>query len=232
MDRESQRADRTVWTDWADADLVAANAEGRVTPAQRAMIIGNSPPVWWPLLIVAGWVLVIAGCVLGVLAANAMDHIDGPGFLGSVFALAFVVICVLLLPAMVMVMGGVLVAEGGKRCEKRREHREHRRWHRRRAAALAAPRIGGALGRIVQVAEQADERREARVGEQPVPVAEGAPPLPPPGPYRLCWLESIRRGAGPLLLSAEPVDSEEAERVTEQGASCSGRTPSARAMPD
>ncbi|WP_328499698.1 hypothetical protein OG828_48680 [Streptomyces sp. NBC_00457] len=221
MDRESQRADRTVWTDWADADLVAANAEGRVTPAQRAMIIGNSrvPLVWWPLLIVAGWVLIIAGFVLAVLAVNAMDHADDRGFLGSVFALAFVVICVLLLPAMVMVMGGLLVAEGGKRCEKRREHRELRRWRRRRAAALAAPRIGAAMGRIVQVAEQADERREARVGEQPVPVAEGAPPLPPPGPYRLYWLEPIRRGAGPLLLSAEPVDSEEAEPVTEQGAS-------------
>ncbi|MGP4051198.1 hypothetical protein [Streptomyces sp. 2A115] len=147
---------------------------------------------------------------------NAMDHAGDPGFLASVFELAFVVICVLLLPALVTAQGVWLVAEGGKRCGKRREHR---RWCRRRAAALAAPRIGGAMGRIVQVAEQADERREARVGEQPVPVAEGAPPLPPPGPYRLYWLESIRRGAGPLLLSAEPVDSEEAERVTEQGAS-------------
>ncbi|MGP4051199.1 hypothetical protein [Streptomyces sp. 2A115] len=79
MDRESQRADRTVWIDWADADLVAANAEGRVTPAQRAMIIGNSrvPHVWWPLLIVAGWVLIIAGC--GLRAAGCGLRAAGCG---------------------------------------------------------------------------------------------------------------------------------------------------------
>ena len=49
------------------------------------------------------------------------------------------------------------------------------------------------------------ERLPQAIGESEViPVPFGAPALPPPGPYRLYWLERGKRGR--LLLSVRPLD--------------------------
>ncbi|MFI7709080.1 hypothetical protein [Nonomuraea sp. NPDC049480] len=40
-----------------------------------------------------------------------------------------------------------------------------------------------------------------------IPLAAAAPPLPPPGTYRLYWLELTTGERGPLL-SVQPLDEE------------------------
>ncbi|MFC4504908.1 MULTISPECIES: hypothetical protein [Streptomyces] len=67
---------------------------------------------------------------------------------------------------------------------------------------------------------------EALVGASRLSVPEGAPALPPLGAYRLYWLESAKAGPGPLLLSAMPLDRQEAEAPTDfASAEAAGRGP-------
>lgn len=67
---------------------------------------------------------------------------------------------------------------------------------------------------------------EALIGGGRLSVPEGAPALPPPGTYRLYWLESAKAGPGPLLLSAQPLDRQEAEApANSMSADAVGRRP-------
>ncbi|MCA2176596.1 hypothetical protein LDL08_10415 [Nonomuraea glycinis] len=71
------------------------------------------------------------------------------------------------------------------------------------------PGMGGSAGREgspLPVGQgDVGERRSQALGEVDIiPVPLGAPALPPPGPYRLYWLERGKRGR--LLLSVRPLD--------------------------
>ncbi|MFF0044524.1 hypothetical protein ACFYRG_51975 [Streptomyces mirabilis] len=218
---------------WTDPDLAAANAAGRVTPAQRAMITGDSrlPYVWWPLLTVAGGMLAVVGFVTSVLLLgdeSATHRVEAAG-VPSLFAQLFMFVCAFLIPGLASLYGMVTVGQGLSRGEDRRQHRRRLRV---RTAALTPPRIACAIGRIQEEDNRIEEeakgcggsRREARVGPHQVPVPVGAPELPPPGPYRLYWLESVRCGEGPLLLSAQPVDTADAKHRQRTDAEPTART--------
>jgi hypothetical protein len=65
-------------------------------------------------------------------------------------------------------------------------------------AELGACRVGSAVGEVFGP-------RQARVGTDLIPVVEGIPALPPPGTYRLYWLELSTGERGPLV-SVQPLD--------------------------
>ncbi|MGW3283075.1 hypothetical protein ACWDR3_00345 [Streptomyces sp. NPDC001002] len=105
------------------------------------------------------------------------------------------------------------------------------RGRRRRTAALTACRTAGAVGEVVALP---DGTREARIGAGRLAVPEGAPELPPPGTYRLYWLESAEADPDPgVLLSARPLDRHEAEAAPDfsaTGAGAAGSRPLLEAM--
>lgn len=181
---------------WTDPQTVAANADGRVTPAQRSLIVGRKirPPYFaWTLLIFWAATLGLAGWA-GATPRDYPSSIPDGGVSGALAAIGLAALVTFLW------FPGLALMVGFSRWQAR-----HRR--RRRIAALAAGRIESAVGWIVDLD---DGGSEARVGGDLIAVPEGAPPLPPPGPYRLYWLESPARGYNRVLLCTQPADAQEA----------------------
>ncbi|MDH2424050.1 hypothetical protein [Sphaerisporangium sp. TRM90804] len=196
MDERSvmRRGDRTqarvAPLSWTDPRACAANAAGAVTPEQWALIAGprvGQPYGAWALL--GALAALMAGS--GALGAAGRGIAVEGGPAGALGMMAF----------MMVVMGWMLLAPALFAGVPRWVDRRRRR---RVVAGLTAARIVAAAGRVV-----AEPNHEAgvRVGPNPIPVPRGAPALPPPGTYRLYWLESVAKGPGPLLLSAEPMDA-------------------------
>ena len=195
---------------WVDPQAWETNAAGGVTPAQRALITG--PWVGPPVL---GWVLVVTLVIIEGWAGWMGATTNGGfapegGWRGAVSMMAFITV----------VVGWQLVAgiwfwgvpAWGERYA-----------YRKAIVDLAACRVGSAVGQIEvgPTGPQArgepegsympvgwgdvGERLPQAIGESEViPVPFGAPALPPPGPYRLYWLERGKRGR--LLLSVRPPD--------------------------
>ncbi|MET9088065.1 hypothetical protein ABZX77_40335 [Streptomyces sp. NPDC004237] len=179
---------------WTDEDAVAANAAGRVTPAQYAAVAGRGiRPPYGAYALFAVW-LALAG-LMGTATGR-----DGPG--GDSAGLAATALRTALfggVTAPYILVMALLVGVPRWRARGRR---------RRRITALAACRISSAVGEVVA---RPGGEPEALVGTSRLSVPEGAPALPPPGTYRLYWLESAKAGPGPLLLSAQPLDRQQAE---------------------
>lgn len=181
---------------WTDEDAVAANVAGRVTPAQYAVVAGRRiPPPYRAYALFALWLALVGLIGVAPIAAE-----DGPG--GAPDGLTAAAL------RMAAVVGGVAfpfflvsaLPAGLPRWRARARRR-------RRIAALLACRVSSSVG---EVAARPGGEPEALVGASRLSVPEGAPALPPPGDYRLYWLESLKAGPGPLLLSAQPLDRQEA----------------------
>ncbi|WP_210583651.1 hypothetical protein [Streptomyces sp. GESEQ-35] len=175
---------------WTSPEAWAANAVGEVTAVQWALIAGRKvrPPfLAWAILLLWGALVIGFGVVAGTASDRTGDLPEGqvPAMLA---AMGLMVVVTVWYPVPLALMAGW-------------SRWRARRLRRGRIAALRSCRIADALGEISDV---------ARVGQSSIHVPEGAPQLPPPGAYRLYWLEPTRRGGTPLLLSAEPVDVQEA----------------------
>jgi hypothetical protein len=184
---------------WGSPEAWAANAAGEVSPVQWALVAGRRvrpPCVAWAMLIV--WAALVIG--FGVAAGADQGTQTGlpagrvPATLAAMATMGLISGCYLV-PL-------VLWAGWGRWRARRRR--------RARIAALKARRIVGGLGEISGTAGSAGAASTARVGQMRLPLPDGAPPLPLPGEYWLYWLVPTRRHASPLLLSAEPVDAQEA----------------------
>lgn len=176
---------------------MAANAAGRVTPAQYAVVAGRRiRPPCLAYALVAVW-LAMEG-LMGVDAAVAGDR---PGGDPDGAAAALVMTTFVWGPSFL----GLVLMAGVPRWRARGRRR-------RRIAALVACRMSSAVGEVVARPGGAPE---ARVGAHRLSVPEGAPALPPLGACRLYWLESAKADPGPLLLSAQPLDRQEAEAPTD-----------------
>lgn len=179
---------------WTSPKAWAANSAGEVTAVQWALIAGRR--VWPPIVawaVLLGWGALVIGVGIAVDASRrqyvGLPEEQRPGALEMMVTVG-VIFGLHAVP--------LAVWAGQSRWRARRRRRG-------RIAALRAGRIAVALGEI---------GASARVGETCVLLPDGAPPLPPPGAYRLYWLEPARRGGKPLLLSAEPVDTEETANRT------------------
>ncbi|TCO65685.1 hypothetical protein [Actinocrispum wychmicini] len=146
---------------WTDPETCQVNAQGRLTPLQRAMVVTSRKR----LLSVATTLLVL--WLFMEVAAFRW------GVQGAV-VLALLTAWWMPVPAVVAVV--------------------RRRHHRQMVAGFASKRVTNAVGRITN-------SDTAVTGSTRIRAPEGTPPLPPPGPYRLYWLE--RPG---ILLSVRPVD--------------------------
>ncbi|MEV6166602.1 hypothetical protein AB0L99_00050 [Streptomyces sp. NPDC051954] len=175
---------------WTSPEAWAANAAGEVTSMQWVSIAGRKvrPPILaWAILLFWGALVIGVGVAAGTAPDRSGDLPEGqvPATLAAM-GMTFLVTVWYPVPLALMA--------GWSRWRARRRRRG-------RIAALRACKIADALGEISTV---------ARVGESSIRLPEGAPQLPPPGAYRLYWLEPTQRGGTPLLLSAEPVDAQEA----------------------
>lgn len=205
---------------WVDPQAWETNAADGVTPAQRALITG--PWVGPPVL---GWVLVVTFLIIegwaGWFGATTNGgFVPEGGWRGAAAMMAFIMVVVgWQLVAGIWFWG--LPAWGD------------RYYYRKTIADLAACRVGSAVGQIEAGpdgpqawAEAGPAARVGQVGGDPrasvgqgevgergpqalgepkvIPVPFGTPALPPPGTYRLYWLERGKRGR--LLLSARPLD--------------------------
>jgi len=211
----AEAAEEAKWAEavpssWSDPESVEANADGRVTPAQWTLIAGRR--VRLPCLAYAIVAVRVVGTGLTVVAVGR-GAMETSGSLFARVAGFFVFMVVYSL----LTLGSVpLVRALGL---SRRRPRDLRR---RRIAALRTCRIASGIG---EVAEGDDGERRALLGASPapaparvrIPVPAGAPALPSPGPYRLYWLEpakptkAARPRPGSLLLSAQPLDRQEAD---------------------
>jgi hypothetical protein len=180
---------------WTDEDAVAANVAGRVTPAQYAVVAGRRiPPPYRAYALFAVWLALV-----GLIGVAAIAAGDGPG--GNPDGLAAAALIMAVFGGVTFPFSLASALPAGLSRWRARARR------RRRIAALVACRVSSAVGEVV--AGPGGEP-EALVGASRLSVPEGAPALPPPGDYRLYWLESLKAGPGPLLLSAQPLDRQEA----------------------
>ncbi|MCX4905195.1 hypothetical protein [Streptomyces sp. NBC_00878] len=179
-----------------------------MSPVQWALVAGRRvrpPCVAWAMLIV--W----AALVIGFGVAAGADQGTRTGLpTGRVSATLAAMATMGLISGCYLVPLALWAGWGRWRARRRR---------RARIAALKARRIVGGLGEVsgsagsagsVDTAGSAGAAGSACVGQMRLALPDGAPPLPLPGEYWLYWLVPTRRGASPLLLSAEPVDAQEA----------------------
>jgi hypothetical protein len=187
---------------WTDPQSWAANAAGQVTSVQWSLIAGQKirPPYFaWILLMI--WAAILGGA--GWAGGTPRDYPSGIPNGGVSGALAAVGLAA---AVTFLWFPGLALMVGFSRWRARRRRRG-------RIADLAACRIDSALGCVVVLD---DGGSQARAGTRSIPVPEGAPALPSPGPYRLYWLESARGKRSPVLLSAQPVDAREATDLVDR----------------